>query len=236
GSVAASGGYWIATTGDQVFAEPSTITGSIGVFGIIPSFEGTLKKLGLGADGVKTTPLSGEPDVLRGPSPEASRLIQMSIEEIYRRFITLVSASRKLPVARVDQIGQGRVWDGGTAHQLGLVDRFGSLDQALAEAARRAKLDPAKAKPVFLDREPSLIESMFDSVAEDDDDQQARDVFSRIAAKSSLTLARAVTDAERLVAGPALQVRCLQCPPSVSSRTGAPKRDRLKALLGLLMP
>ncbi|WP_332811622.1 signal peptide peptidase SppA [Sphingomonas sp.] len=236
GSVAASGGYWIATAGDQVLAEPSTITGSIGVFGIIPSFQGTLTKLGLGADGVKTTPLSGEPDLLRGPSPEAGRLIQMSVEQIYRRFLTLVAASRKLPVQRIDEIGQGRVWDGGTAHQLGLVDRFGSLDQAIAEAARRARLDPATAKPVFLDREPSLFASLFGSVDEEEEDQQARDVFSRVAARSSLTLARAVTDAERLVAGPALQARCLQCPPSASRRIGAAKRDRLQAMLGLLMP
>ena len=71
GSVAASGGYWVATPGDFIFAEPSTITGSIGVFGILPSFQGTLTKLGLGADGIKTTPLSGEPDLLNGPSPEA---------------------------------------------------------------------------------------------------------------------------------------------------------------------
>lgn len=236
GSVAASGGYWIATAGDHVLAEPSTITGSIGVFGIIPSFQGTLTKLGLGADGVKTTPLSGEPDMLRGPSPEADRLIQMSVEQIYRRFLTLVAASRKLPVQRVDEIGQGRVWDGGTAHQLGLVDRFGSLDQAIAEAARRARLDPATAKPVFLDREPSLFASLFGSVAEEEEDQQARDVFSRVAARSSLTLARAVADAERLVAGPALQARCLQCPPPAARHIGAAKRDRLKAMLGLLMP
>jgi protease-4 len=206
------------------------------VFGIIPSFQGTLAKLGVGADGVKTTPLSGEPDLLRGPSPEAGRLIQMSVEQIYRRFLALVSASRKLPVQRVDEIGQGRVWDGGTAHQLGLVDRFGSLDQAIAEAARRAKLDPATAKPVFLDREPSLFASLFDSVAEEEEDQQAGDVFSRVAARSSLTLARAVADAERLVAGPALQARCLQCPPPASRRLAPARHERIKAIIGLWMP
>jgi ClpP class serine protease len=90
GSVAASGGYWIATAGDRIYAEPSTITGSIGVFGILPSFEGTLQKLGLGADGVKTTPLSGEPDVLRGISPEAARMIQMGVDSTYRRFLAIV--------------------------------------------------------------------------------------------------------------------------------------------------
>ena len=80
GSVAASGGYWVSTPADFIYAEPSTITGSIGVFGVLPSFQGTLQKLGVGADGVKTTPLSGEPDLLKGPSPEASRLIQAGVE------------------------------------------------------------------------------------------------------------------------------------------------------------
>ena len=80
GSVAASGGYWVSTPADYIFAEPSTITGSIGVFGILPSFQGTLPKLGIGADGVKTTPLSGEPDLLKGPSPEADQLIQSGVE------------------------------------------------------------------------------------------------------------------------------------------------------------
>jgi protease-4 len=82
GSVAASGGYWVATPADAIFAEPSTITGSIGVFGILPSFQGSMTKLGLSADGVKTTPLSGEPDLLNGPSPAAGALIQAGVESV----------------------------------------------------------------------------------------------------------------------------------------------------------
>ena len=92
GSVAASGGYWVSTPADFIYAEPSTITGSIGVFGIIPSFQGTLKKLGIGADGVKTTPLSGEPDLLKGPSPEANQLIQAGVDSMYGRFLAIVAA------------------------------------------------------------------------------------------------------------------------------------------------
>ena len=95
GNVAASGGYWVATAGDRILAEPSTITGSIGVFGILPSFQGSLTKLGIGADGVKTTPLSGEPDLLAGPSPEANRMIQAGVESIYRQFLGIVSQSRR---------------------------------------------------------------------------------------------------------------------------------------------
>ena len=124
GNVAASGGYWVATPANAIFAEPSTITGSIGVFGILPSFEGSLAKLGVGLDGIKTTPLSGEPDLLGGPSPEADALIQAGVESIYRRFLGSSPTRAKSP-AEIDRIAQGRVWDGGTARQLGLVDQFG---------------------------------------------------------------------------------------------------------------
>jgi protease-4 len=214
GSVAASGGYWIATPADRIFAEPETITGSIGVFGILPSFEGTLQKLGVGADGVRTTPLSGEPDLLRGPSPVADQLIQLSIENIYRRFLGLVAAARKMPAENVHRIAQGRVWDGGTARQLGLVDEFGSLDAAIAHAARRAGIDPGAAQPVYLEKKPDFWDQMLTSFAEDDEDttQTSRDVFSRVAARPELMLMRALHDAQRILAGPAIQARCLECP------------------------
>ncbi len=212
GSVAASGGYWIATAGDTIMAEPETITGSIGVFGILPSFEGALQKLGVGADGIKTTPLSGEPDLLRGPSPEADQLIQTGIESTYRRFLSLVAAARKLPVERVNEIAQGRVWDGGAARQLGLVDRFGSLDDAIAEAARRARLDPATATAVYLEKEPSWFEQLFRSMGETEQQVGAPDAFSRIAVRPQLLLARAFADAQTILAGPTIQARCLECP------------------------
>jgi protease-4 len=220
GSVAASGGYWISTVGDRIFAEPTTITGSIGVFGILPSFQGTLTKLGLGADGVKTTPLSGEPDVLRGPSPEAGRMLQMGVENTYRRFIGLVSQARGLPPERVDSIAQGRVWDGGTARQLQLVDQFGSLDDAIADAARRAKLDPAKAEIVYLEREPSFLDRVLASAGADRDDDSG-DAFSRVASRPQLLMERAIEDAGHMLAGPAIQARCLECPglPVQLSRT-----------------
>ena len=211
GSVAASGGYWIATAGDRVFAEPETITGSIGVFGVLPSFEGTLQKLGVGADGVGTTPLSGEPNLLRGPSPAVDRLLQMGVETTYRRFIGLVSQARKLPPQRVDQIAQGRVWDGGTARQLGLIDSFGSLDAAIAEAARRAKIDAANAKPVYLEKPPSMLAQLARGFASDDAEGGATDAFSRLAAKPQHLLMRAMADAQAVLSGPAIQARCLEC-------------------------
>jgi protease-4 len=234
GSVAASGGYWIATAGDRIFAEPGTITGSIGVFAIVPSFEGTLAKLGIGADGVKSTPLSGEPDPLHGPSAEAGRLIQATVEDIYRRFIGLVASARHLPAERVGQIAEGRVWAGGTAHQLGLVDSFGSLDDAVAEAARRARIDPKRARTVFLDRKPGFLQSML-SAAAADGSEAAPDALTRIASQPRLMLLRAFDDAERLLNASALQARCLECGPT--GPEPAPHRASLSlrsALLGLL--
>ncbi|HEX8442891.1 MAG TPA: signal peptide peptidase SppA [Allosphingosinicella sp.] len=235
GSVAASGGYWIATAGDTILAEPETITGSIGVFGILPSFEGALAKLGVGVDGIKTTPLSGEPDLLRGPSPEADRLIQTGIESTYRRFLSLVSAARKLPVERVNEIGQGRVWDGGAARQLGLVDRFGSLDDAIAEAARRAKLDPANATAVYLEKEPSFLDRLLQSMGGPDEQAGAPDAFSRLAIRPQLLLARALADAQTILAGPAIQARCLECPAASAAPPSLRERRMLPTWLAAFL-
>ncbi|MGZ8998871.1 MAG: signal peptide peptidase SppA, partial [Allosphingosinicella sp.] len=232
GSVAASGGYWIATAGDTIFAEPSTITGSIGVFGILPSFQGTLQKLGIGADGIRTTALSGEPDVLRGISPEASRIIQTGVESTYRRFLTIVSQARHIPVRRVHEIAQGRVWDGGTARQLGLVDRFGSLDDAVAEAARRAHLDPDDADVVFLEKSPGFLAQIVRDATEARQ-PVARDAYSRLAGRPEEMMARAMADAEALLGGSAIQARCLECPavaPPLPVRAQGSWLGRLMAL------
>jgi protease-4 len=217
GNLAASGGYWVSTAGDKIYAEPSTITGSIGVFAILPSFQGTLAKLGIGADGVKTTPLSGEPDLMRGPSPEVGKLIQSGIDSTYRRFLNLVAAARHMSPQQVDKIAQGHIWDGGTARQLGLVDAFGSLDDAVREAARRAKLDPNTAKAVWLEKKPDLSDRLLASLARsdrDDEDEAGSDAFARIAGRPKLLLERALAEADRLLAGPTIQARCLECPGS----------------------
>ena len=231
GSVAASGGYWIATAGDVVLAEPSTITGSIGVFGILPSFEGTLERIGVGADGVRTTPLSGEPDILRGPSPEADRLLQMGVESTYRRFLGLVARARDLPPARVHAIAQGRVWDGGTARQLGLVDNFGSLDDAIAEAARRAELDPDDARPAFLEQEPGFLGQLLLGLAGGGEEARPRDVFARLSGDPAAMAARALHDARAMLRGPTMQARCLECPMPAPVRAPATGADSLLARL-----
>lgn len=224
GSVAASGGYWIATAGDTILAEPNTITGSIGIFGVLPTFEDTLAKIGVTTDSVRTTPLSGQPDVLGGTNATTDRILQSAIESGYRRFVGLVAEARKLSPQRVDEIGQGRVWIGGTARQLGLVDRFGNLDAAIAEAARRAQLDPANVHPVYLEKAPDGWLRFLESFAEDEESDDwldapaGADLASRIAAERQGLLAQALGDARRLARGPAIQARCLECaalgPPS----------------------
>jgi protease IV len=209
GPTAASGGYWVATAAEQIYAQPGTITGSIGVFALIPSFENTLAKLGVGADGVKSTPYSGEPDVLQGLGPDVRSLLQASVEDIYRRFTGLVAKARNLPVARVDAIGQGRVWAGGTARQLQLVDQFGGLDEAVAAAAKRAGL-PADARVINVEVQPSLqfqlVEQFFGP-----EEQQGGDAFTRLTRASQLRAAGAVVAATRIADGPTMQARCLGC-------------------------
>ncbi len=211
GPVAASGGYWVSTAADMIFAQPSTITGSIGVFAIIPSFEGTLKDLHLGADGVKSTPYSGAPDVLTGLSPETRSLLQASVEDIYRRFVGLVSVSRHLTPARVDQIAQGRVWAGSTALSLGLVDRIGGLDAALAEARRRAKL-PADSRVVDIEPKPRLGFAFLNQVfGPEEGEQGARDLVSKTAAERTMRIEAAATGAIGMLAQPSVQAACTRC-------------------------
>ena len=214
GSVAASGGYWVATPADFIFAEPSTITGSIGVFGILPSFQGTLAKLGLGADGIKTTPLSGEPDLLKGPSPEANRLVQASVESVYRHFLGVVAQSRRKSAADIDRIAQGRVWDGGTARQLGLVDGFGGLEEAIAKAAELAKLGDERGVR-YLERPQTFKESLVEMLATDelDDGVAPTDGFAAIGGRPEFELAAALADLRSILSGPRIQARCIECGP-----------------------
>jgi protease-4 len=233
-NLAASGGYWVATAGDKIYAEPSTITGSIGVFGIIPSFQGTLAKLGLGADGIKTTPLSGEPDVLKGPSPEVSRLLQTGVEGTYRRFLVLVGKARGMKPEDVDKIAQGRIWDGGTARQLKLVDEFGGLDEAVREAARRAKLDPDKARPVWLESKPGFVENLIESMGRKEPEEQGSDVFARVGRRPSQLLVHAMAEADRMLGGASIQARCIECPTSAAVAVAAP-RGRSSGLTAWLL-
>ena len=140
GSVAASGGYWIAMGADEIWAYPSTITGSIGIFGLFPTFQDTLARLGIYSDGVGTTPLAGALRPDREMDDEVRRLLQGFIEHGYREFIGLVAEHRRMSFDEVEAVAQGRVWSGSQAQERGLVDQLGTLDQAIDSAARMAGL------------------------------------------------------------------------------------------------
>ena len=233
GNVAASGGYWVATAGDRIYAEPSTVTGSIGVFGILPSFQGSLAKLGIGADGVKTTPLSGEPDLLAGPSPEAGQMIQAGVDSIYRQFLGIVAESRRKTPAEIDTIAQGRVWDGGTARQLGLVDGFGGLDEAIAAAAGLAKLGDER-KVRYLDRAPTFAEDLMAMFSGEEAEAAPTDAFAALAPAPKALLDVALDDVRRILSGPSIQVRCLDCPVELRASAGTEAKGWKAMLLGWL--
>ncbi|MBI2783299.1 MAG: signal peptide peptidase SppA [Gammaproteobacteria bacterium] len=148
GTVAASGGYWIAAEADEIWAEPTTITGSIGVFGMVPTFEDSLAAIGIHNDGVGTSPLAGAMRLDRPMTEQAARLIQGSVDNIYQRFVGLVAAGRHMDVAAVDGIAQGRVWTGRQAQERGLVDHLGNLEAAVAAAAHRAGVENYQTVPI----------------------------------------------------------------------------------------
>ncbi|XHX80058.1 MAG: signal peptide peptidase SppA [Stenomitos frigidus ULC029] len=140
GSIAASGGYWIATYSDRIFAEPNTITGSIGVFGIQPNFQAIANANGITWDAVKTGRYADSQTTSRPKTTQELAMLQRSVDQIYNQFLTKVADSRKLSKAKVAAIAQGRVWSGLKAKQLGLVDELGGMDAAVRDAAKRAKL------------------------------------------------------------------------------------------------
>jgi len=148
GSLAASGGYWIAAGADEIWAQPETLTGSIGVFGIVPTFEDSLAALGVNSDGVGTTRLADFNHLDRPLSPESAQVIQLSIDNIYRQFLALVAEGRQTTPDAVDRVARGRIWTGRQAFDIGLVDKLGNLDQTVAAAAARAGLETWTLKPI----------------------------------------------------------------------------------------
>lgn len=140
GGMAASGGYWVSTPADYIIASPSTLTGSIGIFGVINTFENVLDSVGVYTDGVSTTPLA-DMSLTKGISPEFSDMMQITIENGYKTFVGLVAKSRNKTPAEIDKIAQGRVWIGSDAKNIGLVDQLGDFDDAVNKAAELAKLD-----------------------------------------------------------------------------------------------
>ncbi len=232
GDVAASGGYWVATAGDHIFAEPDTITGSIGVFAVLPSFEKALTKWGVTADGVQTTPLSGEPDFVDGFSQDLNVILQTGVENSYSDFITLVSKARGKTPEQVDAIGQGRVWDGGTARQLGLIDGFGGMTDALAEAARRAGLAEGNYHPQYLDPQSRFLWLGFNGIPFiRQNSPPVTGVVGWTARRQKAIFGEALATAQGLLAREDVQALCLECGIRVHRNTRA-STDWIDRLLG----
>ncbi|HEY2558800.1 MAG TPA: signal peptide peptidase SppA [Caldimonas sp.] len=153
GNVAASGGYWISTASDEIVADAATITGSIGVFALLPSADQTFAKLGIHPAGVGTTWLRNADDPRLALDPRLQQLVQESVDHVYRDFTTKVAAARKTTADKIDAVAQGRVWTGTQAKERGLVDSVGMFGDALRSAARRANLGD-KPRVVYIEREP----------------------------------------------------------------------------------
>lgn len=140
GDLAASGGYWISMNADRIYADPSTITGSIGIFGLIPTVPRTLEKIGVHTDGVGTTRFAGAFDITRPLDPAVGQILQTVINKGYTDFTGKVAEARKKSVEEIDAVARGRVWSGAQAKERGLVDELAGFDVAVADAAKRAKL------------------------------------------------------------------------------------------------
>jgi protease-4 len=160
GNVAASGGYWISMAADEVWASPATITGSIGVFGMLPTFERTLDKIGVHTDGFGTTEMAGKLRLDMPLDPAIARVLQSSTERIYRQFIGLVSESRGMSLEETEEIAQGRVWSGQQAAERGLVDKVGTFQGAIEYSARIAGLGDSY-QVVWIEPEKSALDEFF---------------------------------------------------------------------------
>lgn len=220
-NVAASGGYWVSTPADRIFAEPQTITGSIGIFAVLPTLERAAAEWGVNGDGVRTTALSGQPDLVSGFTPEVDAILQASIEDGYRDFLNRVSKSRKLSLEKADEVGQGRVWDGGTARQIGLVDQYGDIDEALAYAAEKAGLKDGEWHAQYLESAPDEFDALLRNALGGEAKVQHRngDLFATVAMRQQALIGQAASDVDRLMGVRGMQAYCLECPAQPAAAT-----------------
>ena len=160
GNYAASGGYWISSSSDYIFADPTTLTGSIGVFGTVPNLEGLMTdKIGLSFDVVKTNENSDFGSLVKPMTPYQLKMMQKHVTDTYDDFLTLVSTERNLRKTFVDSIAQGRVWSGVDAINIGLIDEFGGIEKAIAYAADKANLESYSIKEY--PKQEDIFESLF---------------------------------------------------------------------------
>lgn len=159
--MAASGGYWISTPANAIISSASTLTGSIGIFGVITTFEDSLESLGVHTDGVATSPLA-DLSITKSLPPEFSQMMQLSIERGYKNFIDIVAQARKKTPEQIDQIAQGHVWVGSDAKENGLVDQIGDFDDAVKKAAELAKLGQYQLN--WYAEQPGLLDTMLNQV------------------------------------------------------------------------
>lgn len=185
-SVAASGGYWISASADEIWASPTTITGSIGIYGMFLTFENSIKELGISSDGVGTTEMANF-SIYRPIHPKLGEVIQLNIEKGYQRFIELVANHRDMTPEQVHEVAQGRVWTGSTAHKLGLVDKLGNFDQAIESAAQMASLGAYDIK--FMDHELSARDKFYKDLFGVMTDEQPQ-----VSSKEHLSINRLVDD------------------------------------------
>ncbi|MGY8973836.1 MAG: signal peptide peptidase SppA [Sphingomonadales bacterium] len=235
-NVAASGGYWVSTPADRIFAEPETITGSIGIFAVIPTFEETAAAAGVTSDGVRTTPLSGQPDLIGGFTPETDAILQAFIENGYEDFLDRVGEARGMTRDQADAVGQGRVWDGGTARQLRLVDEYGGMEEALAWTAAQADLG-SDWHVVYLGTNPSTYDTLLRQwlIGDGEEAGSGGDVFARMARGQASVVTQVAADADRLLGAKGAQAYCLACPAPDAGQSQAKAPDgwlaRIVALL-----
>jgi protease-4 len=221
-NVAASGGYWVSTPADRIFAEPETITGSIGIFAVVPTFEQTAAMVGVTSDGVRTTPLSGQPDFIGGFTPETDAMMQAFIENGYEDFLARVGEARDMTRDQVDAVGQGRVWDGGTARQLRLVDEYGGLEEALQWTAAQADLgDDWHVQ--YLGTRPSTYDTLLRQwlIGDGEERGSGGDVFARLAQGQAALVSQVSADTQRLLGARGAQAYCLACPTTAPARVQA---------------
>jgi protease-4 len=159
GDIATSGGYLISLAADEIWANPDTITGSIGVVAAIPTVDRALERLGIRLDGIGTTRYSGDFSPVGGLSPEAQEIMQLSVDASYRRFLEQVADARAMNVETLEPLAGGRVWTGRDAERLGLVDRLGGLDETIQAAAVKAELGETY-EVRYLQKAPSLADAL----------------------------------------------------------------------------